>query len=59
MSVSLQKRKSVNWSEKEKIVLVEGVVKREDVLFGKFKGMVVTAKTKDDAWKDVLKCVNA
>ncbi|XP_062595385.1 myb/SANT-like DNA-binding domain-containing protein 4 [Saccostrea cucullata] len=50
-----------NWTEKEKIVLVEAVRQREDRLFGKMKGPggVKNVKIKEGAWEEVAGAVNA
>ncbi|XP_033743680.1 nuclear apoptosis-inducing factor 1-like [Pecten maximus] len=52
-------KRAMNWTEKEKVVLVEEVVRREDILFGKFRGSVVTHETKQAAWDAVTFSVNA
>ncbi|XP_061165049.1 uncharacterized protein LOC133174023 [Saccostrea echinata] len=50
-----------NWTEKEKLVLVEAVRQREDRLFGKMKGSggVKNVKLKEGAWEKVAEAVNA
>ncbi|XP_061188064.1 myb/SANT-like DNA-binding domain-containing protein 4 [Saccostrea echinata] len=50
-----------NWTEKEKLVLVEAVRQREDRLFGKMKGSggVKNVKLKEGAWEEVAEAVNA
>lgn len=50
-----------NWTEKEKLVLVEAVRRREDRLFGKMKGPggVKNVKIKEEAWEEVAEAVNA
>ncbi|XP_069109853.1 myb/SANT-like DNA-binding domain-containing protein 4 [Argopecten irradians] len=52
-------KRGSNWTEREKVVLVEEVVKREAVLFGKFHGTSVTSETKQTAWEAVAAGVNA
>ncbi|XP_069133841.1 myb-related transcription factor, partner of profilin-like [Argopecten irradians] len=52
-------KRGTNWTEREKVVLVEEVVKREAVLFGKFHGTSVTSETKQTAWEAVAAGVNA
>lgn len=50
-----------NWTEKERLVLVEAVRHREDRLFGKMKGPGGTKhnKVKEIAWEEVAQSVNA
>jgi hypothetical protein len=56
-------KRSENWNEKEKILLVEKVLEREKVLFGKLKGCGgmggVTHSDKERAWIEVAEAVNA
>lgn len=50
-----------NWTEKERLLLVESVRNREDRLFGKMKGPGCTkhSKLKEIAWEEVAQSVNA
>ena len=50
-----------NWTEREKLVLVEAVRLRDDRLFGKMRGPggVKNSKVKEQAWEEVAKAVNA
>ncbi|XP_060085327.1 uncharacterized protein LOC132564712 [Ylistrum balloti] len=63
MAESSKRVRSANWTEREKILLMESVREREEVLFGKFTGsggqMGLSNKAKDKGWEDVAAAVNA
>ena len=58
-----KKAGSVNWSERDKIILVQNVFNQEDkvegCLFGKFKGTGRDIKVRNDAWEEVSRSCNA
>ncbi|XP_069129133.1 uncharacterized protein [Argopecten irradians] len=51
--------RGANWTEVEKSVLVEEVLKRESLLFGKFSGSGITSKDKEAGWAQVMQTVNS
>ncbi|KAL3881753.1 hypothetical protein ACJMK2_028148 [Sinanodonta woodiana] len=56
-------KRSGNWNEKEKIILVQKVLEKENIIFGKLKGCGgvggVTHSDKERAWVEVTEAVNA
>ncbi|XP_069108814.1 myb/SANT-like DNA-binding domain-containing protein 4 [Argopecten irradians] len=58
-----KKVRSANWTEREKVVLMESVRERESVLMGKLTGSggcgSVSSKYKDKLWEEVAASVNA
>ncbi|XP_048759900.1 uncharacterized protein LOC125675533 [Ostrea edulis] len=55
------KARKPNWTERERLALVEAVRCREDRLFGKMKGAggVKNSRVKESAWEEVAQFVNA
>ncbi|XP_021355633.1 uncharacterized protein LOC110451787 [Mizuhopecten yessoensis] len=55
--------RGANWTESEKSILVEEVLKREHIIFGKFAGCGssggVTVRDKEESWTSVLQAVNS
>ena len=55
------KGRKPNWTEKERMLLVEEVEKREGRLFGKFKGSggMKGTKVKEVAWAEIAAIINS
>jgi hypothetical protein len=55
-TVSAGKTRKPNWTEKERLILVETVRDREDRLFGKMKGAggIKHSRVKETAWEEVV-----
>ena len=52
-------KRALNWSPTEKLKAIELVVDKQEVLFGKFKGVGASLKTKEAAWQDIADQLNA
>ena len=58
-----KKNRSVNWSERDRVILVQRVYEKEDespgIFFGKFRGSGRDLKVRNDAWDEVSALCNA
>lgn len=56
---TVKKFRSVNWTEREKVLLVQNVLEREDELFGRNKGGSREVVTRHRAWAELQEILNA
>lgn len=54
-----KKFRSVNWTEREKVLLVQSILEREDELFGRNKGGSREVITRHRAWAELQSVLNA
>ncbi|XP_071087476.1 myb/SANT-like DNA-binding domain-containing protein 4 [Haliotis cracherodii] len=53
------KKRKVNWSREEEVLLVEEVSKREGILFGKLDGCQRTGQRKTRLWEEISRILNS
>lgn len=59
---NLMKKRGINWTSEEEILLIEEVLKFEDTLFGKMRGSGVKGKhgqMKESTWTSIAETLNS
>ncbi|XP_071082490.1 myb/SANT-like DNA-binding domain-containing protein 4 [Haliotis cracherodii] len=53
------KKRKVNWTKEEEVLLVEEALKREGILFGKLDGCQQTRQRKIKLWEEISRILNS